>query len=278
MQVERTTTASAAQRHRQASSCRTVVDDALAKGIPMFFVAEAGDLPRPLVLVRQARGLRARHMRLSYQPLTRRWRLQVSSSPSAIPGWCWARCSTPRGGAGARCSASRAGASPTWRPRPGRHVQHRLPLPAGRVAAAAAVPDRRRRPERLEHQRARARSAWRWRAPGEPARRPEGPPRKLVQGSRACAGRWRWPRTVMVAIGIVLMFLLTQATNNRELYERNYGRLFALNMVVAGVLLAGDPLGRGAAGLAPAARQVRQPPAGEAGDDLRAGGLGARAC
>ncbi len=33
------------------------------------------------------------------------------------------------------------------------------------------------------------------------------------------------------------MFLLTQATNNRELYERNYGRLFALNMVVAGVLL-----------------------------------------
>jgi formaldehyde-activating enzyme involved in methanogenesis len=29
--------------------------------------------------------------------------------------------------------------------------------------------------------------------------------------------------TVIVAIGIVLMFLLTQATNNRELYERNYG-------------------------------------------------------
>ena len=43
---------------------------------------------------------------------------------------------------------------------------------------------------------------------------------------------------VVIGIGIVLMFLLTQATNNRELYERNYGRLFALNMVVAGVLLA----------------------------------------
>ena len=41
----------------------------------------------------------------------------------------------------------------------------------------------------------------------------------------------------MVAIGIVLLFLLTQATNNRELYERNYGRLFALNVVVAGLLL-----------------------------------------
>ena len=42
---------------------------------------------------------------------------------------------------------------------------------------------------------------------------------------------------MIVAIGIVLLFLLTQATGNRELYERNYGRLFILNMVVAGVLL-----------------------------------------
>jgi nitrogen fixation/metabolism regulation signal transduction histidine kinase len=69
-------------------------------------------------------------------------------------------------------------------------------------------------------------------------RSPEGQPRALLQGSRA----WRWALivgvAVAIAIGIVLMFLLTQATNNRELYERNYGRLFALNMVVAGVLLA----------------------------------------
>jgi nitrogen fixation/metabolism regulation signal transduction histidine kinase len=42
---------------------------------------------------------------------------------------------------------------------------------------------------------------------------------------------------VIVAIGIVLMFLLTQATNNRELYEQNYGRLFVINVVVAGLLL-----------------------------------------
>jgi nitrogen fixation/metabolism regulation signal transduction histidine kinase len=42
---------------------------------------------------------------------------------------------------------------------------------------------------------------------------------------------------VIVAIGIVLLFLLTQATGNRELYERNYGRLFVINMVVAAVLL-----------------------------------------
>jgi len=41
----------------------------------------------------------------------------------------------------------------------------------------------------------------------------------------------------MTAIGLVLLFLLTQATNNRELYERNYARLFVVNVVVAGLLL-----------------------------------------
>ncbi len=41
----------------------------------------------------------------------------------------------------------------------------------------------------------------------------------------------------MAAIGLVLLFLLTQATNNRELYERNYALLFGLNVFVAGVLL-----------------------------------------
>ena len=29
------------------------------------------------------------------------------------------------------------------------------------------------------------------------------------------------------------MFLLAQATNNRALYERNYARLFGINVVVA---------------------------------------------
>jgi nitrogen fixation/metabolism regulation signal transduction histidine kinase len=51
----------------------------------------------------------------------------------------------------------------------------------------------------------------------------------------------RWTVVValvaMSAIGLVLLFLLTQATNNRELYERNYALLFGLNVVVAGVLL-----------------------------------------
>ncbi|MCZ8293534.1 MAG: ATP-binding protein [Hylemonella sp.] len=43
---------------------------------------------------------------------------------------------------------------------------------------------------------------------------------------------------IVVAIGLVLLFLLTQATDNRQMYERNYARLFTLNVVVAVVLLA----------------------------------------
>lgn len=43
---------------------------------------------------------------------------------------------------------------------------------------------------------------------------------------------------IAVAIGLVLLFLLTLATNNRALYERNYGWLFGINVLVAGLLLA----------------------------------------
>lgn len=42
---------------------------------------------------------------------------------------------------------------------------------------------------------------------------------------------------IIVALGLVLLFLLTQATDSRELYERNYARLLVLNIVVAALLL-----------------------------------------
>jgi nitrogen fixation/metabolism regulation signal transduction histidine kinase len=61
--------------------------------------------------------------------------------------------------------------------------------------------------------------------------------RTALRSSRA----FRWAVAVavavIVAIGIVLVFLLALATNNRDLYERNYGRLFVLNVVVAALLL-----------------------------------------
>lgn len=43
---------------------------------------------------------------------------------------------------------------------------------------------------------------------------------------------------VVLALGLVLLFLLTQATDNRELYEHNYRQLFVVNMVVAALLMA----------------------------------------
>jgi nitrogen fixation/metabolism regulation signal transduction histidine kinase len=42
---------------------------------------------------------------------------------------------------------------------------------------------------------------------------------------------------IMVLIGLALLFLLTQATNNRALYERNYAWLFTINVAVASLLL-----------------------------------------
>jgi nitrogen fixation/metabolism regulation signal transduction histidine kinase len=58
-----------------------------------------------------------------------------------------------------------------------------------------------------------------------------------LRGSRA----FRWTLGVgvgvIVALGLVLIFLLTQATGNRELYERNYAILFTLNISVAVLLL-----------------------------------------
>jgi hypothetical protein len=57
----------------------SVVEDALQKGVPLFFVAEA-DILRERWYWSHKKVLSVeRHMRLAYQPLTRRWRLNVAS-------------------------------------------------------------------------------------------------------------------------------------------------------------------------------------------------------
>jgi hypothetical protein len=63
-----------------------VIDDALAKGIPMFFVAEAVLFRDRWYWYDKQVASAARHMRLSYQPLTRRWRLVVSPTPVGNSG------------------------------------------------------------------------------------------------------------------------------------------------------------------------------------------------
>ena len=63
-------------------------------------------------------------------------------------------------------------------------------------------------------------------------------PRMTGQGnSRAMRRTVGAGAAIIVVIGLILLFLLTQATNNRALYERNYAWLFTINVVVASLLL-----------------------------------------
>ena len=55
------------------------VEDALLKGVPMFFVAEAEVVRHRWYWTDKKVAVAQRHMRLAYQPLTRRWRLNVAS-------------------------------------------------------------------------------------------------------------------------------------------------------------------------------------------------------
>jgi hypothetical protein len=57
----------------------TAVEDALLKGVPVIFVAEAEILRERWYWFDKKVASTERHMRLVYQPLTRRWRLAVAS-------------------------------------------------------------------------------------------------------------------------------------------------------------------------------------------------------
>jgi hypothetical protein len=57
----------------------TAVEDALLKGVPVIFVAEADILRERWYWLDKKVASTERHMRLVYQPLTRRWRLAVAS-------------------------------------------------------------------------------------------------------------------------------------------------------------------------------------------------------
>ena len=131
----------------------------------MFFVAEAGVFRDRWYWHDKQVALAARHMRLSYQPLTRRWRLVVSPTPIGNSGLALSQTFDTREEALAAVQRiSHWKIAELGRDRSRRAPQRRFPLPARHLAIAAAVPDRRRRPRRLEHQRRCATSGWRSRA------------------------------------------------------------------------------------------------------------------
>ncbi len=55
------------------------VEEALVKGVPMYFLAEAEVVRHRWYWSDKVVSTVQRHLRLAYQPLTRRWRLHVSS-------------------------------------------------------------------------------------------------------------------------------------------------------------------------------------------------------
>lgn len=63
-----------------------VVEDALLKGVPLFFVAEADVYRERWYWTDKKVAAAERHMRLVYHPLTRRWRLSVASGVIASNG------------------------------------------------------------------------------------------------------------------------------------------------------------------------------------------------
>lgn len=63
-----------------------LAEDALYKGIPMFFVAEAQVLRDRWYWSGREVAEATRYWRLSYQPLTRRWRLNMSPVPFTNSG------------------------------------------------------------------------------------------------------------------------------------------------------------------------------------------------
>jgi hypothetical protein len=64
----------------------TAIEDALLKGIPMVFVSEASVLRERWYWYDKKLASVQRHMRLAYQPLTRRWRLNVTVGPGREAG------------------------------------------------------------------------------------------------------------------------------------------------------------------------------------------------
>ncbi|MDU7587724.1 MAG: ATP-binding protein [Acidovorax sp.] len=71
---------------------------------------------------------------------------------------------------------------------------------------------------------------------GDP--RPAGSARRAETRARAVRWGLGLGTGLMCAIALVLLFLLTLATNNRDLYERNFAWLLGVNVLVALVLLA----------------------------------------
>lgn len=64
----------------------TALEDALLKGITLYFVSEVNISQERWYVYNQRVAHAERHVRLFYQPLTRRWRVNISPQPFNVSG------------------------------------------------------------------------------------------------------------------------------------------------------------------------------------------------
>jgi hypothetical protein len=263
-----------------SSSCRSLVEEVLDKGIADVLRGRGGDVPERWYWTDRKVAQVTRHMRLAYQPLTRRWRLHVSPVPITGNSPASAFLNQNFDSLGDALEAIKRIGRCAWEMPPRSATRSttstfrfrldvsQLPRPF-QIGAVGPV--------RLEHLGRRTASS-----PGEAAvskqtaqrRSGRSHPRARCELARDALGRGRrrgrHPRRHRADVPAD-----AQATNNRELYERNYAACSASTWWWPCVLLL--VIGWVALRLlrAVAPGQVRQPAAGQAGDDLRAGGRGA---
>ena len=223
----------------------TLIQEVLDKGIAIHFVAEAEVFRERWYWTDRRVAHATRQLRLAFQPLTRRWRVNVvpTNRQHGTRAWSSTRISTR---STTRSTASSASAGCAWATSATSPRTRRISWCSASGSTRRNCRDRSRSawwawPTGTS--RSSAARAWPWRSPMTPGRgastgpvvTAEGAPRAaLVQAVRWAIGVIA---ALVTAIGLVLMFLLALATNNRVFYEENYTRLFGINVVVATLLL-----------------------------------------
>ena len=198
------------------------VDEALHKGVPLHFVAEATTYRYRWYWRDRRVADASRSWRLSWQPLTLNYRVAFGALAQTYPTLAEA-LSALRRSAGWRIAEPLARDDDA-----SYYVEFSYRLDTSNAAAPAA--DRARRAARVAARR-RAHTAG-----------STGPHREMTTSDKHRSGSHatRWAvvvSAVAVAAGaMVLAFLLSLATDSRAFFERHYEALFGLNVTLAALL------------------------------------------
>jgi hypothetical protein len=189
------------------------LEEVVARGVALYFVAEFELTKGRWYWVDEHVAGRKQTWRLSYNALTRQYRL---SSGALHQSFASLDEALRRAGPPARMAGGREGAAE------GRRALQRGTAPQARPdPAAEALPGHRHRQQGLEHHR---RSEALELQPA--ARHRHGRP-----------GQMRWVLFISAALAAILLFLLTSASANTALFAGQYRLLLGVTAAVAAILL-----------------------------------------